>query len=494
MKNIKILYKLLIFPALFIVVFIIVILFSFHFNNKNQYLLNQTEQVFMPSIKLSVQLTNELKNFQRLLQDAVSSADKSLVEKADTSANRLTDLIKQIGELSTDKTVSDSINLLFQNYYKTAIDVSNGMIAGDISEELSGKIPVMLDLFNQISSKIKNLEESSDAESKKHFKEIAQNNNFANITLLIVVALGIIIVLSVSLLLNNAIIGPLKETVHSLKEISQKKIGYTIRIQRKDEFGDLFQSINEINANFTEIINEIKSVSHSISIGSETLSKVSGQIANGASKQSSSSEEMSSSMEEMASNILQNTENAQQTEKIAQQAASGIIDGGKALDETVHSMNLIAEKISIIKDIAFQTNLLALNAAVEAARAGEHGRGFSVVASEVKKLAERSQNSAKEIINVTTKSVHIAHETGQLFQQLTPKVQNTAKLVQEIMVSNMEQSHGASQINSAIQQLNDISQENAAFSEHLAMHSNNIKKYAEQLEKIAGYFILNQFA
>ncbi len=187
-------------------------------------------------------------------------------------------------------------------------------------------------------------------------------------------------------------------------------------------------------------------------------------------------------MEQMASNIRQNADNAQQTEKIAVKSAGDARAGGKAVAETVNAMKQIAEKISIIEEIARQTNLLALNAAIEAARAGEHGKGFAVVAAEVRKLAERSQTAAAEISELSGTSVEVAEKAGEMLEKLVPDIQKTAELVEEISAASNEQNTGAEQINKAIQQLDQVIQQNAGASEELASTSEELSSQAEQLK------------
>jgi methyl-accepting chemotaxis protein len=193
-------------------------------------------------------------------------------------------------------------------------------------------------------------------------------------------------------------------------------------------------------------------------------------------------------MEEMVSNIQQNSDNSNQTEKITMKTAEGVKNGSQTTLTAVSSMKQIAEKITIINDIAFQTNILALNAAVEAARASEHGRGFAVVAAEVRKLAERSKKAAEEIDALSKSGVGISEIAGKQLQDIVPEIEKTVKLVQEINLASKEQNLGAEQINSALQQLNQVTQQNASTSENVAANAQNLSAQAERLNNIITYF------
>jgi methyl-accepting chemotaxis protein len=196
-------------------------------------------------------------------------------------------------------------------------------------------------------------------------------------------------------------------------------------------------------------------------------------------------------MEEMDSNIQQNADNAQETEKIAQKAANDAEQGGQAVKQTVEAMRNIAEKITIIEEIARNTNLLALNAAIEAARAGEHGKGFAVVASEVRKLAERSQKAAGEISELSTSSVDVAEEAGTLLEALVPDIQRTAELVQEISAASGEQRSGSQQVNKALAQLDQVVQQNASQAEEMSSMAEELAGQADSLQDTMSYFKVN---
>jgi methyl-accepting chemotaxis protein len=240
--------------------------------------------------------------------------------------------------------------------------------------------------------------------------------------------------------------------------------------------------------NFNEVVREVKKGAENVATASSELSSTSEQLSESANEQASNVEEVSSTMEQMAANIDSNTSNAQQTELIAIQVSKEINQVSVSAKESLESVHAIAGKISIINDIAFQTNILALNAVVEAARAGEHGRGFAVVAAEVRKLAERSKIAADEIVKLANHSVKVTEDAGQLMFKIIPDIEKTAKLVQEIAASSIEQNNGADQVNNAIQQLNNVTQQNASAAEEMSGNSENLAAQAEQLKEVISFF------
>jgi methyl-accepting chemotaxis protein len=259
-------------------------------------------------------------------------------------------------------------------------------------------------------------------------------------------------------------------------------------ISTRDELGDLLGHVNTMIERLRGVVADALSASDNVSSGSQELSASSEALSQGATEQASSAEEASASMEEMASNIKQNADNAAQTEKIARQSSKDAEASGQAVGRAVTAMRTIAEKISIVQEIARQTDLLALNAAVEAARAGEHGKGFAVVASEVRKLAERSQAAAAEISALSGDTVSVATEAGEMLTRLVPDIRKTAELISEISAACREQDIGASQINEAIQQLDKVTQQNAGASEEMSATSEELAAQAEELQASIAFF------
>jgi methyl-accepting chemotaxis protein len=259
-------------------------------------------------------------------------------------------------------------------------------------------------------------------------------------------------------------------------------------VRERSNRDGLMRSLKEMVNRLTSIVQEVQSGAENMASGSEELSASSESLSQGASEQASAVEESSSSMEEMSAAINQNADNARQTESLARKAAEDAKESGDAMTQTVAAMRQIAAKISIIEEIARQTDLLALNAAIEAARAGEQGRGFTVVASEVRKLAERSQAAAAEINTLSASSLDVAEQAGKLLEKLVPDILKTSELVQEIAASSHEQSAGAAQVNKALQQLDQVVQQNASASEELASTAEELSSQAEQLQTTVAFF------
>lgn len=285
---------------------------------------------------------------------------------------------------------------------------------------------------------------------------------------LIFTGVTILIFSAISFWTARGITVPIRKAVNVADRLAEGDLTVEVRVIGTGEGRQLLSALRNMVEKLRVMVAEVKTVADYVAAGSRELSNSTQLISQGASSQAAAAEEGSVSIEEMATTIRQNAENAQKTEDISHKAASDAKDAGRAVTETVTSMKQISTKISIIEEIARQTNLLALNAAIEAARAGEHGKGFAVVASEVRKLAERSQTAAVEIGMLSETSMTVAEEAGWLLQLLVPDIQKTAELVQEVSRASREQQTGADQLNRAIQQLDQVIQQNAGAAEEIA--------------------------
>ena len=243
-----------------------------------------------------------------------------------------------------------------------------------------------------------------------------------------------------------------------------------------------------IHRSLSRLVGEVMAATDELAHASRQIASASQSLSQATTEQAASVEEIGASIEQMAASITQNSDNAQITDGIAGKAASEASDGGSAVQQTVAAMKEIASKIAIVDDIAFQTNMLALNATIEAARAGEHGKGFAVVATEVGKLAERSQVAAHAIGELATGSVRTAERAGNLLMEIVPSIGRTSDLVQEIAAASTEQTAGVGQINRAMTQMNQITQQNAYSSEQLAATAEGMSEQAAHLQQLMTLF------
>ena len=290
----------------------------------------------------------------------------------------------------------------------------------------------------------------------------------------------------------DATILPIEEGNRILSKLSVGDLGERVELDCQGDHQKMRDSINALVDNLRAFARNVSVAANEVADGSSQMASSSQQLSQGATEQAASAEEASASMEQMAANIKQNADNAAQTEKIARQSSKDAELSGATVDKAVNAMRTIAEKISIVQEIARQTDLLALNAAVEAARAGEHGKGFAVVASEVRKLAERSQSAAAEIVSVSADTLKAASEAGEMLARLVPDIRRTAELVTEISAACREQDIGAAQINEAIQQLDKVTQQNASASEQISSTSDSLAARAEELQHTTSFFQLEE--
>ena len=313
----------------------------------------------------------------------------------------------------------------------------------------------------------------------------------ARMLMFILAGIAIALVIIVTLWITRSILKQLGGEPDFVADIARKvaegDLTVKVETRAKDTTSLLFAMKGMVDK-LSQIIAEVRSSASALSSASEEVSATAQSMSQASSEQAASVEQTSASVEQMTASITQNSENAKVTDGMAVQVAKQAGDSGSAVGQTVEAMKQIAKRIGIIDDIAYQTNLLALNAAIEAARAGEHGKGFAVVAGEVRKLAERSQIAAQEISEMSSNSLEVAEKAGGLLNEMVPAIKKTSELVQEIAAASEEQSSSVGQVNTAMVQLNQITQQNASSSEELAATAEEMSGQAEQLQQLMAFF------
>lgn len=362
--------------------------------------------------------------------------------------------------------------------------------------------------IDEFRSGLNQMEAIMEQEKNELLAFARQRGNFAQNAIIIVTLVAFIVGITVALMLNRGITVPVKNVVDFLKDMAEKGGDLTqrINVKAKDEIGDLAYWFNAFVGKLQDIMLQVRNSSEMVSNASSEISTGNQDLSQRTEEQASSLEEVSSTIEEITTSLESSSANASEADNLSKNTLESVRAGETvvndmqgAMQEITQGSQEIAEIISKVNDIAFQTNLLALNAAVEAARAGEQGRGFAVVAAEVRNLAGRSAESAKEIEKLIKDSIvrvdkgnNLMNETERVLGEIVTNTQKTTDIIGEIAASLREQSTAAADIRTAIEELNQVTQQNASLVEEIASSSESMSSESIELNNLVNQFKLDE--
>ena len=452
----------------------------------------------------------QMNGFRTMAVAKTADADElqGLEKKIKATSKRIDELKKQLEALlhdSTDKTLYEETSVKRAAYLQARSEVFRAKNAGDLESVKkltdSRLEPALSDYLDSISklSEYQN-KKARDVALKVDAQGASGQYMLAGLWLTALLA-GIV----GSILTTRSITRPLHRAIDVAETVARGDLTSRIDAPSKDETGQLLAALKEMNQSLIRIVGEVRRGTDTIATASHQIAAGNLELSSRTEQQASSLEETASSMEEMTGTVRQNADNARQANQLAASASEVAIKGGAVVAQVVDTMSTINDSsrkivdiIGVIDGIAFQTNILALNAAVEAARAGEQGRGFAVVAAEVRSLAQRSAAAAKEIKSLIDDSVDkvgigakLVNEAGATMNEVVESVKRVTGIIAEITTASEEQSSGIDQINRAITQMDQVTQQNAALVEEAAAAADALQEQAANLTQAVSVFKLD---
>jgi len=475
---------------------------------QNEGMRHSYEESMVPARLMGQLRAKSLMNFI-VLGEAAGAIDKpNQVKQKVAEANQIDKDIAAIGKQLATIRMSPAVAKKLADYNETTPDYSEAQqeIYSALASADTGTADMMdmqlRPLLMMRQDSLDKLVNAQGDEVRDIYQSQVKRYKLVHTSTLVALIAGLLLALFVAVRLIRSITGALHHAVKIADQIGEGKLGHDIRVNRKDEFGRLLLAFRNMDQHLSEIVGEVRLGSDAVSTAAQQIARGNDDLSQRTQEQASSLEETASSMEEMTSTVKQNAENASHANQLARGAREQAERGGEvagkaiaAMTEIDASSRKIGDIVGLIQEIAFQTNLLALNAAMEAARAGEQGRGFAVVATEVRSLAQRSAGAAKEIKGLISDSEEkvrtgseLVNQSGKALAEIVDSVKKVTDIVAEIAAASHEQSAGIDQVNNAVMQMDEMTQQNAALVEEASAAARAMHEQADELARQVAFF------